>query len=115
WPDIIINGSSGAAPFQIAINDDILLCISQNNQWLWTSEDNFATARSTGVGKVSGAIGRQIVHADGAFYFIGRIGSDNDNCVCVPTEDGINFGDSAPLPISSAYGIAALDPTADNT
>lgn len=108
WPDVILDEPSTAIrPFQLACNDDVLVCLSSLSQWLWTSEDSFATPRSTGVNVGPAGTGRQIVAAAGRFYIIGRVGTDNSNCVCVSTVDGLTFSDPVSLPISAARGIAA--------
>src|SRR5690606_4004668 len=97
WPDILIDMplGVGTGPGQLAATDDVLVCLNGESSVLWTSADNFAVARSTGLNRSAGAKGCQIVPAAGRFFIIGRVGTDNSNCKIISTADGTSFTESS--------------------
>jgi len=114
WTPVILSGID-ARPWQLAAGDDCLLVLAYGGHVAWTSEDDFATARSTGIQTATSAttvqserIGRLIRYAAPTFYIAsGAFASDPTMAnKCVTTTRGLEFSAAVPLGITSAKGIA---------
>lgn len=121
WNEILIDNSGGGAirPLQLEVGGDILLVYCWGAQYVYTSEDGFATAHSTGIARdtavepVEDNIGRQIAFSNGHFYIISAGAYAPTPALgnkCVTTDDGLSFSAPISLPITSLKSIAASNP-----
>lgn len=119
FPDLLIETSTGdeTAPLQLESGGGTTLALSRGERYVWTSEDSFASAHSTGIGSdrtsnvpqyAHQGIGRRILYSidENKFYlFSGRSeGTPELGDKCVTTEDGLSFSEPASLPIQNVYG-----------
>lgn len=111
WPDKILDFAAAETtyPFQLKAANGVLICISVDSGTAWTSEDDFATARSTGVLSNNNAgKGRYIEFASPYFFIVSGENGGSPGLAdrCVTTTTGIEFSEPVALPIKDVMGIA---------
>lgn len=114
WPEILLSVEGETIiPGQLAASDTRLLCLSALSQYVWTSDDGFATRRATGLQRGAQAAGRQIKYTAGRFFIVGRIEFDDTQTRMLSTVDGITFSEFATIPVRTYRGLACSDPAAE--
>jgi len=113
--EVVIASDNTLRPWQIEAGDDCLVVLAYGGHRLWTSADDFATARDTGIRTTTTAtivqdeqIGRLVRYAAPNFYIAsGAFSSDPSKAdKCVVTTQGIEFSEPVSLGTASAKGIA---------
>lgn len=118
WDTLLVDGRSSATidPFQLCSGNGVLIAVNRDCTKVWTSEDGFSVAHSTGVSRSTADLprnevkGRFVAYADGLFFIMG------DTSLC-STADGITFNDPVTYPssFSGPLAIAAYNLTHDLT
>ena len=117
WSAPLISVTPGGnMPLYMKVGNDILLVLSRDSSIVWSSADNFATQRLTGIGgSISGTPpiiagwGRSemMEYLDGKFYIVASsnvIEPANGDCG-VETVAGITFSDPVPTGLVGVTGI----------
>lgn len=97
-------------PTQLETGNGVLLALTADSKYVWTSEDDFAEPHETGVyDRTPGAVGRHIAYSSGLFFI--ACGETEANTAVsnsvVTTADGLTFTPTEWTTVATLSGIAA--------
>ena len=114
WEPVILSDST-MRPWQLEAGDNCLLVLAYGGHSVWTSEDDFAQPRQTGIQTAMSAttvqteqIGRLICYSAPKFYIVsGAFTDPSMQDRCVSTADGLTFSEPVQINLAAVAGIAA--------
>lgn len=115
WPTLVLSKLAAgvgneASPYKLQSNGNILVAITQNSVYAWSSADAFAEPHLTGLANLNQAVvGRTLRATADRFYFLGRNPATLSQAALAVSEDGISFGPIISIPLVGATGMALLD------